>query len=72
MKRSGSLQAAQSGWCAVLGELRWIPRGMPETRHVYYGKLEELAGDVAMWKEGLSRMHEALTKTSEGVNQNKV
>lgn len=47
-------------------------QGMPETWRVYYGKLEELTGDVAPWKERLPRMHEALTKTSEGVNQNKV
>lgn len=38
-------------------------QGMQETWNVYYGKLEELAGDVAPWKERLPCMHEALTKT---------
>lgn len=36
---------------------------MPETWNVFYGKLEELAGDVAQWKAHLPHMHEALTKT---------
>lgn len=42
------------------GRVAMDSQGMQETWHVYYGKLEELTGDVAPWKERLPRMHEAL------------